>query len=374
MRISNFIQSKLMVSAFALLPVIDIGIDTQLLMPQSQHTEAGQCYNLVDHGQTNPIKLSGKLAVTFTEESLDWDKEDIHELGTLDLSAPQSRIKRLTFNRTNESEVDISPDGNSITYTYRKKLDDFENNSEVWRINFDGTGATKIITGSFPAGAVWNHPNGDMMTFIRVNNAKPGELYLYDAKTKSIKTSRVAWNQKIIKGPEDVEVSYDNATMVFKLTLEGETAPSLYVMNMDGTNVRRITGNNPNARYSDHDPVFSRDNTKLYFERFYGKDDWFDCSGDRSMDKPECQWWGIVEVDIKTKAEKILMPYDHCGRHFYWLPTVSPDGKYLMFTHHDLLAEKEERPTSDLLVMTIDGKNIQKVPNSDWIYFFDWTK
>jgi hypothetical protein len=65
----------------------------------------------------------------------------------------------------------------------------------------------------------------------------------------------------------------------------------------------------------------------------------------------------------------VIVPYDPCGNHIFWLPTISPDGKYLMYIYTDWRNKKAGRPTSELWVAEIDGKNAQKVRGSDWFYF-----
>jgi Tol biopolymer transport system component len=129
-----------------------------------------------------------------------------------------------------------------------------------------------------------------------------------------------------------------------------------------GSNVKQLT-----RGPSDHDPVFSRDNRKIYFERYYGPGEW-DQDLDR-LEHPEINQWGIVEVDPATSAERVLIPHDKCGKHFFWLPTVSPDGRYLMFIHDYVAADGYQ----DLWISDIDGKDAQPVAGTRRFHWFDWT-
>ena len=65
---------------------------------------------------------------------------------------------------------------------------------------------------------------------------------------------------------------------------------------------------------------------------------------------------------------RILIPPDPCGRHIFWLPTLSPDGKRLLHVHTDLQGKTEGKPWTELWVADINGQNAQKVRRS--VLFF----
>ena len=348
-----------------------------------------QCLKLLDHYQTSPINLTGKLAVTYVDQEIEKmkaelekkkdpraEKIDSHELGVLDLTRPNDGIRRLSNDLIHQAEVEVSPDGSKFLYTQREKLDDFENHSEFWQVNMDGTSKTKLMGGQPIGVPAWIYPKGEEFIFINWGTESgDSKLWTFNMLSKVVKAF-----PGNLAGPADPEVSYDGKLITFKMMVEGErnqqnaeNQPSIYVMNINGSGIKRLTGLQKSARFSDHDPVFSKDGSKIYFERYYGPGDWFEASQDRGGD-PRHNWWGIVEVDVATAKEKIIAAHDPCGKHFYWLPTVSPDGKYVMYAHVEVWAEKEGRPWTDVWVSEIDGKNPQKVRGSDWVYFFDWTK
>jgi hypothetical protein len=68
--------------------------------------------------------------------------------------------------------------------------------------------------------------------------------------------------------------------------------------------------------YSDHDPVFEQYNRKVTFERYYGPADWDSSFELDRVEHPEINQWGIVEVDVETAQERVIIPHDPCGQHF----------------------------------------------------------
>lgn len=322
------------------------------------------CLQMVDHGKQNPFDLKGRLAVTYIERSINPEEGDQHELGVFQLGDPTAKLKRLSHNLVNESEVEISPDGTKFLYTVRPWLDQFHGRVEFWQMNMDGTGRKAIFRDRNMSVPAWLHPSNDEFLFIKWPTNQPSRFY-----TGRASTGKMRRFPGQLRNPADPEVSYDGKLITFKMPVEGdnEFQPSIYVMNRDGSNIRRLT-----RGFSDHDPVFSLNGSKIYFERYYGPGDWFEASQDRSV--PEHNWWGLVEVDVNTGAERVLVPHDPCGRHFFWLPTISPDGQYVMYIHIDVWGEENGVPWTDLWVIDRDGRHAQKVPGSDWFYFFDWAK
>lgn len=317
-----------------------------------------QCH---DYNPGPAPALTGRLVVTDTEDGI----------GLFDLARPAAGVKWFDVPGGNKAEVDISADGTQILYTVRKALDDFNSPAEIWRASLDGENAVKVLANEKFGGPVW-HPDGKSFSFTLIEGRGNYFRQSFGSRARTRHAIQLPANAK--SSPGDPEVSWDGKLLVFKMAVEGDVGeqPSIYVANADGSGLRRLT-----RGHSDHDPVFSRDNKKIYLERFHGAaaGDWFDCSQGRSFDKPACQWWSIVEVDVATARERIIVPHDPCGRHWFWLPTVSPDGRWLMYTHHDLKEQQQGGAKSDLWVSDlVNGGAPRKVQGTEEFYFFDWTK
>lgn len=348
--------------------------------------------------------LRGRLAVTYVADPA---KPEGHEIGTLDLGRPGASIVRLTNNDVNESEIDVSPDGKSILYTVRPELDAFGDAWEVHQIGFDGSSPRVLIRSEerhpYGGGSIWMWPGegAGQLAFMQRGGGETdrGEFLVFDLASQTTRpllvpatpTSHPAELAHLLQGElGDHEVSYDGALMTFKSSGPGDRdeQPSIYVLELRSGKLRRLT-----QCWSDHDPVFSRDGKKVYFERYYGPGHWFidestmttrpDGTDVDETGVPIGPWryqWGIVEVDIATREERVIVPPDPCGRYLPWLPTVSPsaDVPYLMYTVNDLGAWADDGkvtgPTGEAWVSDLRSLERSKVPGTDWVHFLDWTE
>jgi Tol biopolymer transport system component len=317
---------------------------------------------LVIEGRPAPpsIALTGRLTLSYFDQTVEVGGTARNsELGSLRFDDGVPRVRRLTHNLVSEEESTISPDGRKLLYAVRPFLGGIEDNTEIWMADVDGSNPTLVLSGPGISGPAWVHDGGRSFLYARFTDTETN-LFRFEVATGG--------STLFIENSEgDATVSYDGELVTFKRTLPGDRdqQPSIYVARMDGTCITRLT-----SGWSDHDPSFSRDGTKIFFERYYGPGDWAEASGDRVL--PEHSYWAIVEVDIATKRERVVVPHDPCGRHFYWLPTVSPDGDSIMYIHND--NDPPDGVWTDLWVSRVDGRDPQKVPGSDWLFYFDWVR
>lgn len=338
-----------------------------------------QCLVLDGSRTDEPFNLTGKLAVSYSNASIPEDDGHLQEMGMIDLADPRRKIEPITKNRLHEAEVDLSPDGKLMLYTTRRQRDDFNGPSEIRLRKTDGSEDPKrepqpLVreSGAFQLGGpIWMYPRGESFIYgkwPKNGDAGPfsGSLRLYQYDLAGKKTTEVFKDLTRSGEVGDPEPSYDGKMMTFKMAVKGDRneQPSIYVINMDGTGLKRLTGVDRNRQFSDHDPVFSRDGKTVYFERYHGDGDWFGSDDNR---------WSIVAVNVETGAEKAIVPYDPCARHIFWLPTVSPDGKSIIYIRNDTQAWKEKTVWTDLWVTDLEGKNHRKIKGSDYVYWVDWT-
>lgn len=361
------------------------------------------CIDLSRHRPT-PIRPTGRLVMTYIDEEIEkrgceldeaeqryWCKEktmlssecaDVHgeiwcptanpaperlgdpqELASFDLGNPASK-KRWTTNTVHEAELDVSPDGKKVVYAVRKKMDAFDDadGMGIWVSDSDGQNARQVWTRGGHSGIpTWLPPSSDRFTFIADG------LKIFDLGT--MRATDVVIDGFDSGNVIDPEASHDGRKLTFKGHPQAKNVPDIYVMDFDadrarGSNLKRLTHG-----FSDHDPVFTRDNQKILFERYYGPGEWNNPNDLDKIEHPEINQWGIVEYDLATSKERVLIPHDKCGLHYFWLPTVSPDGKHMMFIHDFVDATEGYQ---DLWISDIDGKNAQPVDGTRGFHWFDW--
>jgi len=272
------------------------------------------------------------------------------------------------------SAAEPLPDSIVIAYTV---------DESIVGINSDGSEQITITEdGSAPA---WS-PDGSQIAFMRRSGATDNpDIFVMDANgmnqinlTNSPATdSYPAW-------------SPDGSQIVFS-SIREETgyAEHLYVMNADGSNVRRITSNDFNKNT---DASWSPDGTRIAFTGIYnGRDAVYlididganlhllpiealrqgesctnpDWSPDGSQIVMTCIWgleFDIAVVNIDGSNFRRLT-----DTHMNFHPTWSPDGSQIVFRS---TPDDEE---SNLYVMNVDGSNLRRLTDDPALEFAsDW--
>ena len=151
---------------------------------------------------------------------------------------------------------DWSPDGKKIAFNGTVKSS--SDGADVYVINADGTGLTRLTTDpaddSSPA---WS-PDGTKIAFSSIRNRVPNEVNyeIYVMNADGSNQTRITNNTKFDSGPA---WSPDGRRIAF--TSRRDDNFEVYVMNADGSNQTRLT-KNPEQ---DSDPKWSADGTKIVF-------------------------------------------------------------------------------------------------------------
>ena len=160
----------------------------------------------------------------------------------------QRRLTNFTERGLGAAGPTWAPDGKRIAFRSRLKQID------IYVVNIDGTGLTKITDG--PGGAVtptWS-PDGRRIAFTREGN-RPG-IFVMDADGKNVVqlTSNKALDHRPAWSP-------DGRRIAFYSNRDGDL--EIYVMNADGSNQVRLTRNPGEDSY----PSWSPDGRRIVFQR-----------------------------------------------------------------------------------------------------------
>ena len=164
-------------------------------------------------------------------------------------------------------DADISWQGNKIAFT---------RNSQIWLMNSDGTNARQI-TNPPKAGQKNNanlpfgdydprlSPDGTKIVFERLENdaSKHGNYNIYTINPDGTNETRLTnngYSQGLANwSPDGKKLAY----LVSAINEEGKY--DIYAMNADGSDNENITPDYFPANFLCHSPVFSKDNSIIYF-------------------------------------------------------------------------------------------------------------
>lgn len=168
------------------------------------------------------------------------------------------------------------------------------------------------------------HPDGNKVLFTHFQRTG-SDLFVVDVST--LETIQLTTTpQKEISG----SFSSDGSQIVFTSEMDTPTR-EIYIMNSDGTNIKRLTVNN----VYEGSPSFSPDGKNIIFTRQF-----------ISPDSTQTQNGELVLMEISTGAETRLTD----TKEFEGLGVFSPDGKMIAF--HRCYGSR-----CDIFVMNSDGSN-----------------
>jgi len=274
------------------------------------------------------------------------------------------------FNMEFISDPQISPDGKQVIYVrnFKDVMTD-RNLSNLWIINFDGTGNRALTTGNQNDNSPrWSH-DGTKIVFKSNKEDDKTKLYLMDM------ASGVSYSITNTKySPNNVVWSHDNTKLAFsmfvpkakaspiKMPAKPEGAnwntPPTYIDDMnyrrDGSGYVKpgntqlftlpIQGGTPRQLTFDDfnhgGPQWSLDDSKLYFSANFHKEE-----------ELEPQDSEVYQMEINTLEITALTDrYGPDGS-----PKVSPDGKHIAYLGND--DKYLGYQLSQLYVMETDGSN-----------------
>lgn len=241
-----------------------------------------------------------------------------------------SGLIRLTNNSYNDDHPRWSPNGTKILFQSDRNSipPDLDNpgpaKQDIYVMNADGTSQTRLTTDAADdCNAVWS-PDGNKIVFQSLRNGVYHQVYTMNADGTS--------QMNLSNGTAaDYQPSWspNGSKIGFASERDHAGAPSIYVMNANGSSQTRLTFSSEIVR--DEQPAWSRDATRIAFVS----------TRDGNKEVYVMNANGSNQVRLTTSLENDDSPY--------W----SPDGTQIVFR-----SERERDaydPTQQLWMMNADG-------------------
>lgn len=253
-------------------------------------------------------------------ESTQFLPDDRADTGVYRMTPDGTYIKRIADGRT----PDLSPDGKKLLYS--------TNNGDIMVSDPNGKNPVKIGTGS---NAKWSK-DGSKIVFER-----DFDIWLMNADG----SNPVQLTQSFPFYDASPDISPDGTKIVFHSDRDGRN--HIYVMNIDGSDVRQLTGDASNET-AEFNPRWSPDGSKILYLGFT-----FDETDVYVMD-PD----GSNQTNLTSHINADLSDA-------VW----SPDGTRIIFSGPDAYDATEDQ----VWTMNIDGSNVQsyKIPLPN-VVLTDW--
>ena len=157
---------------------------------------------------------------------------------------------RLTTNAADDYSPCLSSDGSRIAFMSKR-----DGNDEIYIMNADGSGQTRLTNNTAYDNAPSLSPDGSKIAFFSDRDGGNYEIYIMNVDGSG--QTRLTTDPAIDEYPR---FSADGTKIAFDSTRDGND--EIYIMNADGSGQTRLTNNTA----TDEGPCFSPDGTKIVFQ------------------------------------------------------------------------------------------------------------
>ncbi len=280
---------------------------------EATQAAAEECETTAEGVELPPPPGGGRIAFTLEHNN----NSDIYVI-----NADGSGLTRLTTHPASDFDPTWSPDGTRIAFRSTR-----DGNDEIYMMNADGS--CQINLTNNPAddwSPAWS-PDGAQIAFASVFDGNPyTDIAVINVDGTGLVRLTTAHGEYPVWSPDGARIAFDSLR-------DGNY--EIYVMNADGSGQTNLT----NSPAADGGPTWSPDGTRIAFET-------------------ERDIYPRVPTDLSSEAEIYVMNADgsgairltdHAGEDRF--PAWSPDGSRIAFTSdHD--------PGSGIYLMSTDGSGV----------------
>ncbi len=269
-----------------------------------------------------------------------------------------SNIRRITYNLFLEAQPDVSPDGKKILFSIHLSPGRVKETDPGWEIavmDIDGNNFRILTNNSWmDFGAHWNH-DGTKIVFVSdsahrtAKDIEDGvlpqyDIYVMNADGSGLKRLTFARPGEINADPS---FSFKEPERILYVHSEGLSGDfDMYIMDADGGN-KKLVLKHDEMLLAIHDPMFSPDDSKIIF------------SAKVRESKSGNPIYNIFILDIKGNLLRITEDDGESDV----LPQFSPDGnKICYFTY----VWGDEGHTHRIRVADADGSNEKILSDYPW--------
>jgi len=243
---------------------------------------------------------------------------------------------QLTHNSYRDWWPRFSPDRKKIAFTSDENVE-----PQIYTMNVDGSEKTQVTTigvtgyNNYGIGFCWSP---DSKRFYYAHNDK---LYRIDANGTDLKLIATAPSGRNFK---DIDVASTGDKIVALTVGQSSYDAEIYIMNIDGSNMKMLVGNEPGKLDS---PSFSVDGKRVMYT--YDVSEYHNAEGRQlsaSIFMINADSTGMVNISQnKEKGTNDLYP------------RYSPDGSMIIFTNQ----RNDGLVSPDIYEMSLDGKDRKKI-------------
>ena len=235
---------------------------------------------------------------------------------------------------------------NKIAFTRSQSQNDWD----IWIMNRDGTGETKLVDNSYRDTNPHFNPQGTRIVFARITSTNPFQSDIYVMNSDGSEETNLTDISSLTNACVGPHFSWDGTKIAFDYTASTGNS-DIWVMNADGTGHQALVSSSE----PDTSPAWSPDGQWIVFQRQTALDP-----------DPKSK---ICKVNVNTGEVVDLTD----GNYLDETPVYSTDGNYILFkrgfTQWDLYlmsSNHDSSNNSDIINFTNDPTTPKGTANYSW--------